>query len=114
MNSVESLCREEARLTYIVMRDKFPNVTYSGGHYAFRVVINDTTEFSVSVYPENSGNRQRDGNTYPQTIELALFLNKRIVDLDEVMGNEYFYFDTRASEPSNVQKVVDYINNWKK
>ncbi len=113
MSSFDTLCRDEARLTYLVMKDKFSKVTYSEDHYAFRVHINDTTEFSVSIYPENGGNRQRDGNTYPQTTELALFLNDRIVNLDEVMGNEYFYFDTRASYPSNVQKVVDYINTWK-
>ena len=109
-----SLCREEARLTYLIMKDKFTKVTYSGEHYAFRVHINDTTQFSVSIYPGNSGNMPGDSNTYPQTIELALFLNDRIVDLDEVMGNEYFYFDTRASNPSNVQKVVDYIKGWNK
>ena len=113
MSSFDTLCREEARLSYLVMKDKFSKVTYSGDHVAFRVHINDTTQFSVSIYPGNSGNMPCDGNTYPQTIELALFLNDRIADLDEVMGNEYFYFDTRASNPSNVQKVVDYIKAWK-
>ena len=60
-----SLCREEARLTYLIMKDKFSKVTYCGDHYAFRVHINDTTQFSVSIYPGNSGNMPCDGNTYP-------------------------------------------------
>ena len=94
------------------MKDKFSKVTYSGDHIAFRVHINDTTQFSVSIYPGNSGNMPCDGtHTYKQLN--LLFLNDKIANLDEVMGNEYFYFDTRASNPSNVQKVVDYIKGWK-